>query len=32
MAEIDKAQADKPLLLLLRKSDGNTGFVALAAQ
>ena len=29
-AEIDKAQADKPLLLLLRKTDGNTGFVALA--
>ena len=31
-AEIAKAKADQPLLLLLRRADGNTGFVALAAK
>jgi len=31
-SEVDKAKADKPLLLLLRRADGNTGFVALAAK
>ena len=30
--EVDKAKADKPLLLLLRRANGNTGFVALAAK
>ena len=31
-AEVGKAKADKPLLLLLRRADGNTGYVALAAK
>ena len=31
-AEVAKAKADQPLLLLLRRADGNTGFVALAAK
>jgi serine protease Do len=31
-AEVAKAKADQPLLLLLRRADGNTGFVALAAR
>jgi hypothetical protein len=31
-SEVDKAKADKPLLLLLRKANGNTGYVALAAK
>lgn len=30
--EVAKAKAKKPLLLLLRRADGNTGFVALAAK
>ena len=30
--EADKTKPDKPLLLLLRRADGNTGFVALAAK
>jgi serine protease Do len=31
-AEVAKAKADQPLLLLLRRADGNTGYVALAAK
>jgi len=31
-AEVGKAKPDKPLLLLLRRADGNTGYVALAAK
>ena len=31
-SEVDKAKADKPLLLLLRRANGNTGYVALAAK
>lgn len=31
-AEVGKAKTDKPLLLLLRRADGNTGYVALAAK
>ena len=30
--EVDKVAADKPLLLLLRRADGNNRFVTLAAK
>ena len=29
-AEVSKAKADKPLLLLLRRADGSTSFAALS--